>query len=70
MTNATGWWEAGMLVDIDKLPVGAKWRGPRGGDVHKKLSPYSHINQKTGEVILDRRLYGSSGSFFVEEVQA
>lgn len=70
MTNATGWWEAGMLIDVDKLPVGATWRGPRGGDVHKKLSPYSHINQRTGEVILDRRLYGSSGSFYVEEVQA
>lgn len=61
-----------MLVNIDKLPVGARWQGPHGGDRHVKLSPLSHRNERTGELVLDERLFGRSGvePIYVEEVRA
>ena len=73
MTAATGWWEAtSVLVNVDKLPVGSRWRGPHGGDRHVKISPYSHRNERTGEIVLDARLYGvhERDAFYVEEVLA
>lgn len=69
MSSATGWWEATVLVNIDTLDVGARWQASRGGDVFVKISPLSHKNLRTGEIVLDQRLYGHDESFYVEEVQ-
>jgi|LakMenEpi03Aug12_release.lakeMendotaPanAssembly.Ray.scaffolds.fasta_scaffold3366747_2 hypothetical protein len=60
-----------VLVNVDRLPVGALWQTPDRG-LHRKLSPYSHRNERTGEIVLDERLYGvqQREPFFVEEVLA
>lgn len=72
MSSATGWWGASLLVNIDTLPVGSRWREPHGGDKFRKISPYSHRNERTGELLFDSRLYGQTDvePAYVEEVIA
>jgi hypothetical protein len=69
MSAATGWWEAEttVLVNIDTIEVGAKWRS-WVGDLFVKISPLSHKNLRTGEIVLDQRLYGHDETFYVEVV--
>jgi hypothetical protein len=69
MSAATGWWQAetSVLVNVDKLDVGDKWRS-WGGDLFVKISPLSHKNLRTGEIVLDQRLYGHDETFYVEVV--
>jgi hypothetical protein len=70
VSAATGWWEAettAVLVNVDKLDVGAKWRS-WFGDLFVKVSPLSHKNLRTGEIVLDQRLYGHDETFYVEVV--
>lgn len=58
-----------LLVNLDSLPVGTLWRPPRGGDVYRKVTPFSHVRQSTGEVYFDERLYGrDSEPLYVSEV--
>jgi len=58
-----------LLVNLDSLPVGTLWRSPRGGDVYRKVTAYSHVRQSTGELYFDRRLYGSDAEpIYVSEV--
>jgi hypothetical protein len=63
--------EPQLLISLDRLAVGTVWKGPRGGDSFKKISDYSHLNIRTGELVFDKRLYGHDAEpLYVSEAKA